>query len=66
MSLSFRDTVRSIEPSPERTEVTFWTQAAFYWVPEGPMLAALEQAKASKQTVQVTFDGRTMEILAVS
>jgi hypothetical protein len=66
VSLSFSDTVRSVEQTPECVEVTFWTQAAFYRVAEGPMAAALSEAQATKKTVRVTFDGATMEILSVS
>lgn len=66
VTLNFLDEVRSVEAEGEKVEVTFWTQAAVYWLAPGPMQEALEQARQTKRTVQVTFDAATCEIVRVA
>ncbi len=66
MALKFEDEVRSFERNDGRVEVTFWGQAAFYWLPDGPMAEKLDEARASRQTVRIVCNGATMEILSVA
>lgn len=65
MALEFHDEVRSVERAADRVEVTFWGQAAFYWLPDGPLVQKLEDARLAKQTLHVSVDGATMEILGL-
>ncbi|MCE7872830.1 hypothetical protein DYH09_20940 [bacterium CPR1] len=66
VTVNFLDEVRSVEAAGERVEVTFWTQAAVYWLAPGPMQGALEQARQANRAVQVTFDAATCEIVRVA
>lgn len=66
VTLNFQDEVRSVEGAGEQVEVTFWTQAAVYWVATGPIQEALEQARQANRPVQVTFDAATCEIVRVA